>query len=97
MIHPIARILQQSRHVRHGRAIRVPVERRLTLENRSVRQGAREDGLSLIRHVADGQVPVSNRDRRFRVSKVDICASHRAGCDKNGKGLTGQDYTHQGQ
>lgn len=54
MIHPIARVLQQSRHVRHGRAIRIPVERRLTLENRGVRQGDRVDALGLIRYIADG-------------------------------------------
>ena len=54
MIYSIARILQKSRHVRHGRAIRIPVERRLTLENRGVRQGDRVDALGLIRYVADG-------------------------------------------
>jgi len=54
MVHPIARVLQYPRNVRHSRTVRVPVERGLTLENRGARQRARVDGLSLIRHVADG-------------------------------------------
>ena len=61
MIHSITRILQQPRHVRHSRMIRVPVEHRLTLVNRIVRQRVRVDDLGLIRHVADDPIPISNR------------------------------------
>ena len=58
VIHPVARILQQSRHVGNRRAVRVPVERGLALESRAVRQGGRVDDLGLIRHVADRPIPI---------------------------------------
>lgn len=58
MIHPIARIRQQPRYIRHRRFVRVPVERGLALKSRGVRQGARVDDLGLIRCVTDGPIPI---------------------------------------
>ena len=57
MIHPIARIRQKPRHIRHRRTVRVPSERGLTLESRGIRQGVGVYDLCLIRGVADGPIP----------------------------------------
>lgn len=58
VIHPIARIRQQPRHVRHRRTVRVPVERGLTLKSRGIRQGVRIYDPRLIRGIADCPIPI---------------------------------------
>ena len=57
MIYPIAGVLQNSGHVGDRRVISVPVEGRLALVSRRVRQGVRVDRLTLVRCVADDPVP----------------------------------------
>ena len=58
MIHPIARVRQQSRHIRHRRAVRVPAERGLALISRGIRQRIRVYDLRLVGRVADGPIPI---------------------------------------
>ena len=69
MIHPTTRILQESRHVSHGRTINVPVERRLALEGRSIRQSGGVDWLALVRGVSDDPIPeiVTRVSKKMRV------------------------------
>lgn len=91
MIHPAACILQNPRHISHGRAVSVPVERRLALEGRSIRQSSRVDWLALVRDVPDDPIP----EIVTWVSKImRVYARAPEGVKKRGKGLlTDQGYT----